>query len=531
MCSRQSSLRSFAPRPAGAHPHARVSVQCNSALSSLERTRSTQQRGSPQGLWQTSHSVRQSGGPRRAAAGKGEEALPERYVPQPAEEGGSQGIAIPGLGGEMDAEILSLLVPATLAVFLDPAMALIDTVIVGRLGMHQLGAVGLSNMVFFFVTVFFSFLLVVTTPRVADALAVDDRARASLATVHNLWIALVIGGLLTAFLWFNAPLLIQGFKPTALVAAEAVKHLRVRSLACPAALFLFVANGAFRGARDTKTPLAAGVAQNFVNLSLDILLVVALGVGVSGAASAATAAQYTGAAVMLVMLARKDLLLPRDLPSLPPLQQWVDTLRPGIPFAFCIAAVVTALLTATNLATALGPVSLAAHTIVKQIIDFAMAIFGCFSTVAQSLVATCLGKGQKTEARQYVKRLLQMGSGSGILIAAVILLGRGWLPQLFSPDPDVIAAAARALPIVAASMPLAPCALSLEGTVLGASQITWVGGRTVLSAIVALSFFSLVSSQGWALPGIWAGMVLLVFCNGLLDAWLLLSKRSPLAME
>ena len=43
-----------------------------------------------------------------------------------------------------------------------------------------------------------------------------------------------------------------GFKPTAVVAAEAVKHLRVRSLACPAALFLFVANGAFRGARDTK---------------------------------------------------------------------------------------------------------------------------------------------------------------------------------------------------------------------------------------------------------------------------------------
>lgn len=49
--------------------------------------------------------------------------------------------------------------------------------IVGRLGMHQLGAVGLSNMVFFFVTVFFSFLLVVTTPRVADALALDDRAQ------------------------------------------------------------------------------------------------------------------------------------------------------------------------------------------------------------------------------------------------------------------------------------------------------------------------------------------------------------------
>lgn len=29
-----------------------------------------------------------------------------------------------------------------------------------------------------------------------------------------------------------------------------------------------------------RTPLAAGVAQNFVNLSLDLLLVLALGVGV-----------------------------------------------------------------------------------------------------------------------------------------------------------------------------------------------------------------------------------------------------------
>lgn len=42
-----------------------------------------------------------------------------------------------------------------------------------------------------------------------------------------------------------------GFNPTAPVAALAVKHLRVRSLACPAVLLLFVANGAFRGARDT----------------------------------------------------------------------------------------------------------------------------------------------------------------------------------------------------------------------------------------------------------------------------------------
>ena len=49
-----------------------------------------------------------------------------------------------------------------------------------------------------------------------------------------------------------------------------------------------------------------------------------------------------------------------------------------------------------------------------------------------------------------------MGSGIGILTAAAILLGRTWLPQLFSQDPYVIAAASRALPIVAFSMVCPP---------------------------------------------------------------------------
>ena len=40
----------------------------------------------------------------------------------------------------------------------------------------------------------------------------------------------------------------------------------------------------------------------------------------------------------------------------------------------------------------LGTVALAAHTVVKQIVDFCLGLLGTFSTVAQTLVASCLGK-------------------------------------------------------------------------------------------------------------------------------------------
>ena len=42
--------------------------------------------------------------------------------------------------------------------------------------------------------------------------------------------------------------------------------------------------------------------------------------------------------------------------------------------------------------TGLGAVTLAAHTVVKNIVDYANNIFGTFNTVAQSLVASELGK-------------------------------------------------------------------------------------------------------------------------------------------
>jgi Na+-driven multidrug efflux pump len=61
-------------------------------------------------------------------------------------------------------------------------------------------------------------------------------------------------------------------------------------------------------------------------------------------------------------------------------------------------------------------------------------------------------QGDKAEARAYVKRLLTMGISVGLLTATAIVMGRSLLPALFSQDAAVIATAATALPIVAASM-------------------------------------------------------------------------------
>lgn len=50
---------------------------------------------------------------------------------------------------------------------------------VGRLGSAQLAAVGLSGITFAFSAVVFNFLLYITTPAIAAAIAQDDRDKVS----------------------------------------------------------------------------------------------------------------------------------------------------------------------------------------------------------------------------------------------------------------------------------------------------------------------------------------------------------------
>lgn len=342
------------------------------------------------------------GGDAEGAPPGGPDACAAAAVPPPA------AAAAPSLDGE----IARLLLPALAAVFLEPAMQVVDTALVGgRLGTAALAALGLSNLIYFFATVLFSFLLVVTTPAVAAAEAAGDRGEASAAVARGLWVALGAGAVVGGALWLAAPALLAALAPGPDVAAAAAPHLRARALAAPATLALFVANGAFRGHRDTTTPLAAGAAQNGVHLALDVALLTRPGAALPWAAGAAAAGAFVGAATMVGSLLARGLLRPADLARPPSLIAAVELLKPGAPLAACVGAVAAAVLGAANAASALGSAALAAHTVIKQVVDFSLSVFGTFSTVSQTMVAAALGAVRFTF-------FLERGGGGG---------GVGWI--------------------------------------------------------------------------------------------------------
>lgn len=147
---------------------------------------------------------------------------------------------------------------------------------------------------------------------------------------------------------------------------------RCRSLAAPAVLVVTVGQGVFRGMQDMRTPLAVTLTANVINLGLDILLIVGLGWGVSGAATATTVAEWTAAAAYLGLLWRRR----EELGGAPALQsalqggsvkQVAAEFAPFLSAGGAVLLRTAALLGTKTLASAtaarLGPVPIASHQV------------------------------------------------------------------------------------------------------------------------------------------------------------------------
>src|SRR3954467_4885947 len=97
-----------------------------------------------------------------------------------------------------DREILALAIPALGALAAEPVYVLVDTAIVGHLGVAPLAALAVAGTLLTGAFTLFNFLTYGTTPRVAPYHGAGDEATASALGVQALWLASAIGVVLLA---------------------------------------------------------------------------------------------------------------------------------------------------------------------------------------------------------------------------------------------------------------------------------------------------------------------------------------------
>lgn len=478
-------------------------------------------------------------------------------------------IALPG-AQEDDAKILALAVPAALALAADPLLQVVDTAFVGHAGADALAALGINSALFTFSFLVFNFLGTATTPLVARAKSSENATKAGLVTLQALTVAAVCGSLLTVGLLVGSDQALHAMgadsEANPVMYEMSQQFLYIRAFAAPAVMLCTVGQGVFGGLQDMKTPLGITASANLINLSLDVLLILGLGWGVRGAACATTVAEWTAASCYLYFLwARRESLGGSSAPEAMKKMDAEELIASFRPFFNAGGAVLmrTVLLLGTKTiasatAARLGSTAIGSHQVVMQLWLLTSMLVDSLAVSGQSLIAVEFGKAKvesikavqaqpidalmakddnvtvtldTSGARRVANRLLQLGVGSGVVLAAAFTLTSPWIPSLFTEDPDVKQTILEILPIALAMLPVNGAVYVLDGILVGSRDFTWMAKAMTLAAGSAVVFLAAVEPLDLGLKGVWYALAALMTLRMGTLVWRYQSSSGPFSPQ
>ncbi|MGO1409842.1 MAG: MATE family efflux transporter [Microbacteriaceae bacterium] len=412
----------------------------------------------------------------------------------------------------LNRRILALAVPALGALIAEPIFLIVDSAMVGHLGITPLAGLGIGGAVLQTVVGLMVFLAYSTTPAVARRVGAGDVPGAVTAGINGMWLALAIGAVLSVAGYLATPLLVAAFGAPDEVAAMAATYLGISMWGLPAMLIVFAATGLLRGLQDTVTPLWIAVLGFAANAGLNWVFMYGLGWGIAGSAMGTVVAQWGMVAVYVAIVAR---LARRHSAAIAPQPGAVrSSARSGGWLFLRTVSLRVSLLLTVGVATMLGTDELAGWQIVFTISSTAAFAMDALAIAAQALIGKSLGEGDEHRVRQVVRRTLAWGAWFGVLCGAVIAAASGVIGLLFTGDEEVARLLVPALVLMGITQPLAGLVYVLDGVLMGANDARYLAAVGAINLIPFVPYLALLAwltpSGSWGLAALAAGFFVIL---------------------
>lgn len=398
-----------------------------------------------------------------------------------------------------DREIARLAVPAIGALIAEPLYLLTDTAIVGRIGTAELGGLAVANAILLTAYALSIFLAYGTTASVARRAGAGDLVGAAHQGVQGLWFGLALGTVLAVIGAFVAEPLVNAIGADPEVRPFALTYLRISLLSMPAVLLVLAGTGYLRGLQNARLPLVVAVTTAVLNLVVELVLVFPLDLGVAGSAWSTVLATWVAAAVYVEVASGSARSLGTTLR--PHLRTIRSHATAGAHLVLRTAALRGAFLLTTIVAARMGTIELAAHEIAFQIWALLALGLDSLAVAGQSIVGFRLGADDVAGARAVARRLVELGATCGAALGAVVVLVREPVARVFSTDMDVVTLTAFVLLFVGAMQIVNGIVFVLDGVLIGAGDLPYLGRAMALSTAVfaplAITVAALDAGIGW----------------------------------
>ena len=411
-----------------------------------------------------------------------------------------------------DRDIYRLALPAFGALVAEPLYRLTDTAVVGHLGTDELAGMTIANAVLATGFAVFIFLAYGTTQAVARLIGAGEHERAAHQAVQSLWLAVLLGIGLAAFLWVVSVPLVALLGGEGAVADNALVYLRVSVLGLPVTFVILAGTGYLRGLQDTRTPLVVAVGTALVNLVLEVWWIFGLDFGIGASALSTVVAEVIAATVYVTMIRRATRQYGT---SWRPDRRVIAGLgRAGVALFFRTAALRASFTLATAVAARIGTADLAAHQIAFEVMFLLALSLDAIAIAGQAMTGRFLGGEDAEAARAAGRRMIELSIVAGVVAGVLLASVSQVLPELFSDDPEVVALAGFLLLWVAALQPLNGLVFALDGILIGAGDLAFLAKAMLVALLVFAPAAVAVLVLGLGIGWVWGSIALLMAARG-----------------
>jgi len=397
-------------------------------------------------------------------------------------------------------------VPAAIGFLVMSINYIIDTIFVGHfVGSDGIGAIAVVMPISFFISSIGLAIGIGGGSIISRALGSKnpDKAGRTFGTQMVLTLGLSITFLLLGYVFMDVVLGAFGGKGTILLPARI--YFEIVLFGTPFLAWAMMSNNVIRAEGKPKVAMMVMALPAIINIILDPILIVALDMGMSGAAWATTIAYMASAAYTIIffMRGKSELRLKRDYIGINiPIAKEIFSIG-GVSLVRQVS--ITLLIAILNQTLFLygGETGVVIYGIIARMMMF--SLFPVMGVVQGFMPITGYNYGAKLYGRvkETVNTAIMYGTGVAFLIFSVIIFFPTAIVKAFTTDPLLIEQASRALVFVFIAVPLITMQL------VGAAYFQSIGKAlpALLLTLTKQGFFLiplvLIMPRYFGLDGVW----------------------------
>lgn len=319
--------------------------------------------------------------------------------------------------GSPTRDIIKFALPLICGYILQQMYLIIDAAIVGRwIGVEALAAVGASSSMMFLIMGFCNGSCAGFAIPVAQSFGAKDLSSMRSYVSNALRISAVIAVVITIFTCIFCERILKIVNTPDEVFHDAYIFLLLNFIAIPFTIAYNILSGFIRALGNSKQPFYFLIISSFVNIGLDVILILIIGMGVEGAGIATLLSQaFSGLLCWLYIRKRMHILIPRGDERRYDDKKVGRLLNNGIPMGlqFSITGIGIIMLQSAN--NALGTTYVAAFTASMRV----KYLFTCvFENIGVAMATYC---GQNIGAQKVHRIALGIRSAVKIMLVYFVI--------------------------------------------------------------------------------------------------------------